>query len=329
MAKATKLPSGNWRVLVYANGHRKSFTAPTKKEAEYQASQWLMSETESEDATIKDAIERFINNRSAINSPTTILAYRSMQKNCFSEIENKNISKIKSEDIQKFINNLSKDYSPKYVKNAYGLLRASIQALNPNKPINVRLPQSKPIEYRLPTDEDIKKLLETADNELRLAIMLAAMGTLREGEVCALQYEDIKGNTIHVHQNMIFEGKKYIIKDIPKTQSSDRYITYPKNVIKEIGKGEGLIFQSNPKAICNRYRRLVKRCNLDISTRFHDLRHYAASAMHAMGIPDQYIMEVGGWKSDTVLKSVYRNTLDDRRKEFEEIRNKYMDSNFF
>ena len=75
MATAKKLPSGNWRILVYANGHRKSFTAPTKKNAEYQASQWLMTQNDSEDMTIKVAIDRFINNRSAVLSPTTIEGY--------------------------------------------------------------------------------------------------------------------------------------------------------------------------------------------------------------------------------------------------------------
>lgn len=49
MATAKKLPSGNWRVLIYSHTEKvdgkdvkryKSFTAPTKKEAEYLAAQW-------------------------------------------------------------------------------------------------------------------------------------------------------------------------------------------------------------------------------------------------------------------------------------------------
>ena len=44
--------------------------------------------------------------------------------------------------------------------------------------------------------------------------------------------------------------------------------------------------------------------------RFHDLRHYAASIMHAIGVPDQYILQRGGWASDNVMKSVYRNVID-------------------
>ena len=32
--------------------------------------------------------------------------------------------------------------------------------------------------------------------------------------------------------------------------------------------------------------------------------------MHAIGIQDQYIMARGGWKTDSVMKSVYRNVID-------------------
>ena len=45
--------------------------------------------------------------------------------------------------------------------------------------------------------------------------------------------------------------------------------------------------------------------------RFHDFRHYSASIMHAIGIPDVYIMQRGGWSSDKTLKKVYRNALED------------------
>ena len=32
--------------------------------------------------------------------------------------------------------------------------------------------------------------------------------------------------------------------------------------------------------------------------------------MHAIGVPDQYILERGGWSSDNIMKTVYRNTID-------------------
>lgn len=47
MVKARKLPSGNWRALAYSgivNGKRsyKSFTAPTRKEAEFLAAEYAL-----------------------------------------------------------------------------------------------------------------------------------------------------------------------------------------------------------------------------------------------------------------------------------------------
>lgn len=47
--------------------------------------------------------------------------------------------------------------------------------------------------------------------------------------------------------------------------------------------------------------------------------------MHAIGVPDQYIMERGGWKSDKVLKQVYRGTLTEYQKKYTEMTNGYFE----
>ena len=45
--------------------------------------------------------------------------------------------------------------------------------------------------------------------------------------------------------------------------------------------------------------------------------------MHALNIPDQYILDRGGWSSDNVMKSVYRNVIDlDKAKQTKKL-NKY------
>ena len=70
-----------------------------------------------------------------------------------------------------------------------------------------------------------------------------------------------------------------------------------------------------PTALTNAFEHLVKACGLP-HFRFHDLRAYSASIRHAIGIPDQYIMREGGWKTDTVLKAIYRRTMQDKEAEF-------------
>ena len=57
--------------------------------------------------------------------------------------------------------------------------------------------------------------------------------------------------------------------------------------------------------------------------RFHDLRHYQASILHALGVPDAYIMQRGGWKTDSTLKRVYRHAMRDKQSEFDQIATDY------
>ena len=70
------------------------------------------------------------------------------------------------------------------------------------------------------------------------------------------------------------------------------------------------------------FGRLLKRINIP-HFRFHDLRHYSASVQHAMGIPDAYIMERGGWGNDAVLKNVYRHTMEEQKKRMADKANAY------
>jgi len=72
---------------------------------------------------------------------------------------------------------------------------------------------------------------------------------------------------------------------------------------------QGRIIKATPAQITNRFGRAITFAKLP-HFRFHDLRHYSASIMHAIGVPDQYILQRGGWASDYVMKSVYRNVID-------------------
>lgn len=54
--------------------------------------------------------------------------------------------------------------------------------------------------------------------------------------------------------------------------------------------------------------------------------HYTASIMHAIGIPGQYIMKRGRWKSDKVMKKIYRNTISTEDQKFIEIVNTHVEN---
>jgi len=334
MAKATKLPSGNWRVQVRIKEDgqtiSKSFTAGTKREAEFLASQYALTRKEAEDKkTVAEAIEEYINLKTPVLSPATIRGYRGMQKNLYNSIGGIDINEITSKDLQSFVGIIALDHSAKTVKNAYSLLTAALSMYLPDKKFHVTMPQKNVIQRNIPDDEKVKALISAADPELRKAILLASIGTLRRGEIASLKYGDIKRDisAVYVHSDIVRdEHGCWIYKDIPKNSSSIRTVVLPEHVIKSLGEGlpDENVISLNPAQITNRFMRL--RDKLGMKCRFHDLRHYAASIMHALGVPDQYIMERGGWKTDTTLKAVYRNILDDKSKKFTDITNNYLDN---
>lgn len=335
MATPKKLPSGKWRVQVFShteNGKRKyvSFTAPTKAEANRLAAEF-QSNKEHEDMpqnlTIGEAVEKYINSRSNVISPSTLVGYNQIKNKYFDSISNIRLGSFTSLDLQNYVNAISKDRSPKSVKNIYSLLHSSIELCS-NRKFQVTLPESEEIERNIPTDADVNALIENASFKLKLAIVLGSQG-LRRGEISSLKYGDIlrEFNAIHIHSDMVTSENGWVYKNTPKKKSSNRKVILPKEVIELLGDGDDdeYIVKLLPDSITKRFIDL--RNSLGLKCRFHDLRHYAASILHSIGVPDAYIMDRGGWSSDKVLKSIYRNSLSDKSAHFTSIANDYFEKN--
>lgn len=324
MATAKKLPSGSYRCLIFdkiENGKRKykSFTAPTKKEAEYLATQYIMEKEEKSRSPqnnnlFNDELEKYIVTKEAVLSPSTIRGYRNIQKMLkekYPKFYNMIISDISQEDVQALISDLSKSKSPKTVRNYHGLISSVIGS---NLVLNTTMPQKVHPDLYIPSDSEIQALVQAVrDTELEIPVLLGAFCMMRRGEICGLSINDINGNTIHVHHSLVLGSDKEWHLKAPKTETSDRYIEAPSFVIDRI-REVGHITSLNPHSITIMFQRVLVRNNIN-HFRFHDLRHYSASIRHALGIPDAYIMADGGWRSDKVLKSVYRHAMSDRRKE--------------
>ena len=336
MATAKVLPSGAYRVRVFAgkeNGKSiyKSFTAPTKKEAEYLATQYLMEATEKKklkyDKLFCDELSNYITTKETVLSPSTIKGYKNIErmlKKNYPDFYNMKIADIEQDHVQKVISDLARTKSPKTVRNYHGLLSAVIGS---NLNLNTTMPQKVQPELYIPTDAEIKALVKAVrDTELEIPVLLGAFCMMRRGEICGLSMSDIKGNTIHVHHSLVLGADKEWHLKAPKTTTSDRYIEAPQFVIDRI-KEVGHITKLNPHSITIMFQRVLDRNGIP-HFRFHDLRHYSASIRHALGIPDAYIMADGGWCSDKVLKAVYRHAMSDRKKEMSDKANNHFESLF-
>ena len=221
MATAKKLPSGAYNVRVYShteNGRKiyESFTADTKAEAELKASEWQHQKSRRvrADLTVKEAIEGYIKAKEGVLSPSTVRGYYKMLRNNFDLIERRQIRKLTSEDLQIFISCLSREMSPKSVRNIYALLTASFALYAPDLSFKVSLPKKVNKRPISPSDGDIQTLFGEAQTELKKCIALAAFGSLRRGEICALTFGDIEGNTVHITKDMVQDkDNQWVIKN--------------------------------------------------------------------------------------------------------------------
>ena len=322
MATARKLKSGSWRVRAYlgkddsGKNIYKSFTAPTKSLAEKNAANYKPQENMTHGITFGSASLSFINNRKAVLSPSTINGYdiiRRQIKQHYPEFYNIKPFMIGKKELQDLINKVSESHSPKTVRNYYGFISAVIKYIELDLP-SVTLPEKVRPKYNIPDNTVMKQVIECAKGtRLEVPILLAAFGPMRRGEICALTLDDIQDNVVHVNKDVVEGADKMLhTKDVPKTYASDRYIEFPQYVIDLIHK-QGFVTEMTPRVLSEAFRYFLERNGIE-HFRFHDLRHYGASALHAIGIPDAYIMQRGGWATDTVLKSVYRHTLDDEQK---------------
>lgn len=332
MAKAKKTPSGKWRTLVfshieYINGKPKrkyeSFTADTKVESELLARQFLKNKADSGPSkiTVGEAVDRYIKAKEKTLSPATIKGYKSMKEHHFQSLYNMKVDKLTSERLQLAISEEMSKVSPKTLANIYGLLSASISMFAPDKALKVSLPQKEKKEFYLPTDEDIKTLLsQISGRELEKAVLLAAFGSLRRSEISPLTIKDVdfKRNTITVSKAMVQDSNHNWHTKQPKTHAGYRTIELPPFVIGYFKDCTDRLVNLNPANITNQFINAVKASGLE-HFRFHDLRHYQASILHALNVPDKYIMKRGGWASNSVMKNVYQHTVSEKEKEFTEL----------
>ena len=71
------------------------------------------------------------------------------------------------------------------------------------------------------------------------------------------------------------------------------------------------ICKLTPELLSKRFRLALEKEGLP-HFRLHDLRHYFASTLHAIGVPDKYIMLYGGWESESTLHGVYEHAMKDK-----------------
>jgi integrase len=331
MAKAKKLPSGNWRVNLYIgkeNGKRvyKSFTSPTRAEAEYEASKYRAGVKERSiplNMSLGEAMDKYIEMKSNVLSPTTIREYKRCRNNDFKSIINEKLSNITQELIQISINELAAGHSPKLVRNAHGFLSAVFKVYNPYFILNTTLPQKKNNEIQIPSESEVTKMLiYVKDTVMEIPLYLAAVCGLRRSDICGLKWDciNLKKQTIRIKQARVKGEKNQVFDKGTKSRAGERTIRIYPFVIDVLSKEknkDGYVTSLSGDAIYDRYDDILRNLNIQ-HYRFHDLRHYVASVMLSLNIPKKYIADYLGHETENMIDRVYGHIMKEKKSEVED-----------
>ena len=306
--KPRKLPSGAWNVRITVKGQTYSFTDPDKKTVMRMASDFADKQREKvRNPTLAQACEDFITEREKTLSPSTVRSYRGIVKKINERnpaIMQKKVIVLTDMDILNIVRPLR---TVKTKRNYINFLQAAT-----GRKFDVNLSGKASHEIAVPTDLEVMGLLAIfGDTEMEIPVMLGAFGGLRRGEICALTMQDMDGDYVSITKSMVkAPDRSWIIKS-PKTPKSVRRVLLPHFVVERIQK-QGYVTHLLPCNISDRFWKTQLRLGIDRPYCFHSLRHYSASYLHSIGIPDAYIMERGGWSTPHVMQKVYRHALADK-----------------
>lgn len=338
--KAKKLPSGSWNVQVYCGTDksgkklRKSFTAPTKKEAEYLAASFKARHKEisrdSSAMTLSEAIDKYIEFKGGTLSPSTIRGYRYIQLKAFPTLMDIKLNRLTTQKMQAAINAEIGTKKPKTLSNELGLVKSVMKMYAPSVDTSLlSLPQPKKyVAQELSLDQVKVLLAEIMKDELAVPLLIAACLGLRISEISALRWSDYdaKTKTLYIDKALVRNEDNVMVEKGTKTKESERELSVPDFLCRllenEQHDPDEPILTKSQSAVREHLKKVCVRADIP-AVRVHDLRHINAAVMLFLNIPSKYAMERGGWSDIKTMDKIYQFTFKDKKKVVDDMINDF------
>lgn len=312
-----RLASGHWQVRKMVDGISHSITfehKPTRREITDAFSDAFKDNCKIK-GTFYDYALEYLDIKSNVLSPTTILNYRSILRNISSAFLALNLAQIGVSDIQREINTYAIGRSPKSVKNASGFITVVCRTFRPDIAINTKLPQSVRVETYIPTDDEVQTLLEAIKGSHYEAVILLMLLGLRRSEAISVTPSDINGNTLTINKATVLSEDRKFREKTTKTESSTREIYIPDYLVNLINQ-QGCAYKGYPDAILKYVYRTQDRLGIH-RCKLHALRHYYVSKAHSLGVPDATIAKSVGHSNIATTQRIYTHPQTDKQTEYE------------
>ena len=316
-----QLPSGQWNIYLRAEGQSITEPTPERCTAKAQAIRagFIEAKKKAPGLTLRDACLKHIESNRGRLSPSTIQGYEKIVRNQFPDLMAKRLSAIDPATPQEAVNEecrrpsqRGKPYSTKSVRSAYAYISEVLEANGLDLP-TPKLPELKRKPVRILRPEQIFEAVR--GTEIELPCLLAMWMTFTISEIRGFtKSRSIHNGQISVVETVVDIGGKPVRKPYGKEEERSRTLDIPPYIMALIDAVEGdVICPLSSQAVNKRLQRRLEKFGYPPIS-FHKLRHVAASSAAGLKIPDAYIRERGGWKSDHIMKSVYTHTFTAERR---------------
>ena len=340
-----KLPSGNWNCVVMVDGVRHSITHRDKEICQAKAmavqSGLMQKEEKKSKITLEKAIDSYLQIKSQVLSPSTIVGYEAVKNERFKGLMQRDIYSITKKDLQFAVNQectikserTGRFLSPKTVMNAFGLIRPVLKSYGIDAS-DIILPQTIKKDRGYVQADEIAKLIDVIRGDLcEVQILMALWLGMRRSEIMGLHWDcvDYKHKWLVIKRTLVLnKDKEWVLKDGAKNRSSQRKVKCPDYILdklkeKQNGRTEGPCFTNHPNTILKRLQRACELAGVTDTT-VHGLRHTNAAVMRSIGISDAHAMERGGWLQENTYKNTYSYVFESNSEREDDLIDGYFES---
>ena len=329
---ARQLPSGSWRCRVRVDGKDISIVKPTRKEAEAEAmavKYGIIEAKEKPDkrsTTLEEAESAYIAARDGFVSPSTIAGYEKFKRNCFQSMMQKNIFSATDAEWQAAIKaEKRRGCSPKYIKNAWAFVSASIAEAGGKRP-SVTLYQDENNERAWLSHTEIDKFVAAIKGDPAEIPALLCLSSLRRSELLALDWKnvDLKNQVIYIRGSIVRGTEGLVEKKQNKSKKSRRSVPIIPPLLEameQVPNKTGKVVTVGADYVLKHVKTACQSADITVVD-LHGLRHSFASLAYHLGIPEMIAAEIGGWDDLTTMHNIYthigQSDIAQRSKDFQD-----------
>lgn len=258
--------------------------------------------------TLAEVIDRYVDARRNVLSPSTLAGYGSVKKNRFKGVMDRPVSEVKN--WQQVVNAEAAVCSPKTVKNAWGLIAPALRAAGVDLP-KVKLPQLVPKDPVFLTPEQIRIFVAAVKGTPVEIPALLGLHSLRRSEIAALDWSNVDlGKRLIKVSGAVVPGENWTLveKSTNKNSSSTRIvpIMIPElyDALMVAPNKTGKVMTCNITTVYDRVNRVCEENGLP-KLGVHGLRHSFASLAYHLRMSEQVTMQIGGWSDYTTMRKIY------------------------